>query len=83
MKASLFAQTGSSERRKLPATWSVPPSVHDPVVSMQSDEDGLEVCVLAEEIGGQIPRDKIMRSMPWTCKPVTRLRMLWPLVRPY
>ncbi len=51
MKASLFAQMGYSERHKFPATWPVPPSHHDPVVTMQSYEGGLEECELAEEIG--------------------------------
>ena len=51
MKASLFAQMGYSERHKFPATWPVPPSHHDPAVTMQSYEDGLEECELAEETG--------------------------------
>ena len=45
MKASLFAQMGYAERHKFPATWPVPPSYHDPAVTMQSYEDGLEECV--------------------------------------
>ena len=51
MKASLFAQMGYAERHKFPATWPVPPSYHDPAVTMQSYEDGLQECVLAEEMG--------------------------------
>ena len=51
MKASLFAQMGYSERHKFPATWPVPPSYHDPAVTMQSYKDGLEECELAEEMG--------------------------------
>jgi len=51
MKASLFAQMGYSERHKFPATWPVPPSHHDPAVTMQSYEDGFEECELAEEMG--------------------------------
>ncbi len=51
MKASLFAQMGYAERHKFPATWPVPPSYHDPAVTMQSYEDGLEECELAEEMG--------------------------------
>ena len=51
MKASLFAQMGYSERHKFPATWPVPPSYHDPSVIMQSYEDGMEECELAEELG--------------------------------
>jgi alkanesulfonate monooxygenase SsuD/methylene tetrahydromethanopterin reductase-like flavin-dependent oxidoreductase (luciferase family) len=51
MKASLFAQMGYSERHKFPATWPVPPSHHDPAVTMQSYEDGFEECELAEELG--------------------------------
>src|SRR4029450_12999875 len=51
MKPSLFAQMGYAERHKFPATWPVPPSYHDPVVTMQSYEDGLEECEFAEEMG--------------------------------
>ena len=51
MKASLFAQMGYAERHQFPATWPVPPSYHDPAVTMQSYEDGLEECELAEEMG--------------------------------
>src|SRR3989442_12756200 len=51
MKASLFAQMGYAERHQFPATWPVPPSHHDPAVTMQSYKDGLEECELAEEIG--------------------------------
>lgn len=51
MKASLFAQMGYSERHKFPATWPVPPSDHDPAVTMQSYADGLEECELAEAMG--------------------------------
>src|ERR671923_896669 len=51
MKASLFAQMGYAERHQFPATWPVPPSSHDPTVTMQSYADGLEECVLAEEMG--------------------------------
>src|SRR5713101_1210873 len=51
MKASLFAQMGYAERHKFPATWPVPPSHHDPAVTMQSYKDGLEECELAEEMG--------------------------------
>jgi alkanesulfonate monooxygenase SsuD/methylene tetrahydromethanopterin reductase-like flavin-dependent oxidoreductase (luciferase family) len=51
MKASLFAQMGYSERHKFPATWPVPPSYHDPAVTMQSYEDGMAECELAEETG--------------------------------
>src|SRR5918911_5085873 len=51
MKASLFAQMGYAQRHKFPATWPVPPSYHDPAVTMQSYQDGLEECELAEEMG--------------------------------
>ena len=51
MKASLFAQMGYAERHTFPATWPVPPSYHDPAVTMQSYEDRLEECALAEEMG--------------------------------
>ena len=51
MKVSLFAQMGYSERHKFPATWPVPPSYQDPAVTMQSYQEGLEECELAEEMG--------------------------------
>jgi alkanesulfonate monooxygenase SsuD/methylene tetrahydromethanopterin reductase-like flavin-dependent oxidoreductase (luciferase family) len=51
MKASLFAQMGYSERHKFPVTWPVPPSFHDPAVTMQSYADGMEECELAQEMG--------------------------------
>ncbi len=51
MKASLFAQMGYSERHKFPATWPVPPGHHEPAVTMQSYEDGMGECELAEEMG--------------------------------
>lgn len=51
MKASFFAQMGYSERHTFPATWPVPPSYHDPAVTMQSYADGMAECVLAEAMG--------------------------------
>lgn len=51
MKASLFAQMGYSERHKFPVTWPVPPSFHDPAVTMQSYAEGMAECELAEEVG--------------------------------
>ena len=51
MKASFFAQMGYSERHKFPVTWPVPPSHHDPAVTMQSYEDGMEECEFAEDMG--------------------------------
>lgn len=51
MKASLFAQMGYAERHTFPATWPVPPSYHDPTVTMRSYAEGLEECELAEAMG--------------------------------
>ena len=62
MKASLFAQMGYAERHTFPATWPVPPRYHDPAVTMQSYEDGLEECALAEEMGFRLKRPKAVLS---------------------
>jgi len=51
MKASYFGCMGYSERHKFPANWPVPPSYHDPKISMQSYQEGIEECEFAEEIG--------------------------------
>lgn len=51
MKASFFAQMGYAERHTFPATWPVPPSYHDPAVTMQSYANGMEECALAEAVG--------------------------------
>ena len=42
---------GYSERHKFPATWPVPPSYYDPKIAMQSYQEGIAECELAEELG--------------------------------
>ena len=51
MKASYFGCMGYSERHKFPASWPVPPSYHDPRISMQSYQEGIEECEFAEDMG--------------------------------
>ena len=51
MKASYFGPMGYSERSKFPDTWPIPPSYHDPKVSVQSYQEGMEECECAEEMG--------------------------------
>jgi alkanesulfonate monooxygenase SsuD/methylene tetrahydromethanopterin reductase-like flavin-dependent oxidoreductase (luciferase family) len=51
MKASYFGCMGYSERHKFPATWPVPPSYYDPKIAMQSYQEGIAECELAEELG--------------------------------
>ncbi len=51
MKASYFGSMGYSERHKFPAEWPVPPSYLDTATSVQSYQDGLRECELAEELG--------------------------------
>src|SRR5918992_2812246 len=51
MKASYFGCMGYSERHKFPASWPVPPTYHDPKISMQSYQKGIEECEFAEELG--------------------------------
>ncbi len=51
MKACFFAQMGYADRHKFPATWPVPPGDHDPEITMQSYEEGLEECELAKAMG--------------------------------
>ena len=41
MKASYFGCMGYSERHKFPEGWPVPPSYHDPAVSMRSYQEGM------------------------------------------
>jgi alkanesulfonate monooxygenase SsuD/methylene tetrahydromethanopterin reductase-like flavin-dependent oxidoreductase (luciferase family) len=42
---------GYSERHKFPAIWPVAPSYYDPQIAMQSYQEGIEECELAEELG--------------------------------
>ena len=51
MKASYFGCMGYSERHKFPEGWPVPPSYHDPAVSMRSYQEGMAECELAEALG--------------------------------
>ena len=51
MKASYFGSMGYADRHKFPANWPVPPSYHDPKISMQSYQEGIEECEFAEEMG--------------------------------
>ena len=51
MKASYFGPMGYSERSKFPDTWPIPPSYHDPKVSVQSYQEGMQECEFAEEMG--------------------------------
>ncbi|MFB3062793.1 MAG: LLM class flavin-dependent oxidoreductase, partial [Candidatus Binatia bacterium] len=51
MKASYLGAMGYSQRHKFPATWPIPPSYDDPQISVQSYQEGIEECQLAEEMG--------------------------------
>ena len=51
MKASYFGCMGYAERDRFPAGWPVPPSYHDPEVSMRSYAEGMAECELAEDLG--------------------------------
>lgn len=51
MKASYFGCMGYAERDRFPEGWPVPPSFHDPEVSMRSYAEGMAECELAEELG--------------------------------
>lgn len=51
MKASYFGCMGYAERDQFPEGWPVPPSFHDPEVSMRSYAEGMAECELAEELG--------------------------------
>ena len=51
MKASYFGPMGYSERSKFPDTWPIPASYHDPKISVQSYQEGMEECEFAEEMG--------------------------------
>ena len=51
MKASYLGAMGYSQRSKFPATWPIPPSYADPQISVQSYQEGIEECQLAEEMG--------------------------------
>ena len=51
MKASYFGCMGYAERDRFPEGWPVPPSYHDPEVSMRSYAEGMAECELAEDLG--------------------------------
>ena len=51
MKASLFAAMGYSQRAAFPSTWPVSPVYADPATSVQSYQEGMEECELAEDVG--------------------------------
>ena len=51
MKASYFGCMGYAERDQFPPGWPVPPSYHDPQVSMRSYAEGMAECELAEAVG--------------------------------
>ena len=51
MKASYFGCMGYAERDQFPEGWPVPPSYHDPEVSMRSYAEGMAECELAEDLG--------------------------------
>ncbi len=51
MKASYFGCMGYAERDRFPEGWPVPPSFHDPEVSMRSYAEGMAECELAEDLG--------------------------------
>ena len=51
MKASYLGAMGYSQRHKFPATWPIPPSYDDPQISVQSYQEGIEECQLAEQMG--------------------------------
>ena len=51
MKASFFGAMGYSQRHTFPAVWPIPPAYNDTETSVQSYQDGMEECELAEEMG--------------------------------
>ena len=51
VKASYFGCMGYADRDQFPAGWPVPPSYHDPDVSLRSYREGMDECELAEELG--------------------------------
>ena len=51
MIASYFGPMGYANRHEFPATWPIPPAYHDPAISVQSYQEGMEECEFAEEMG--------------------------------
>ncbi|WP_089721381.1 LLM class flavin-dependent oxidoreductase [Candidatus Entotheonella palauensis] len=51
MKASYLGAMGYSQRYTFPTTWPIPPSYHDPETSVESYQEGMEECELAEAVG--------------------------------
>ena len=51
MKASYLGAMGYSQRRDFPVIWPVPPVYHDPATSVQSYQEGIAECELAEQMG--------------------------------
>ncbi len=51
MKASYLGAMGYAERHLFPDSWPIPPAYHDPQLSVQSYQDGMEECEFAEEMG--------------------------------
>ena len=51
MQASYLGAMGYAGRRDFPRTWPTPPACNDPAVSVQSYQDGIAECELAEELG--------------------------------
>ena len=53
MQASYLGAMGYSQRHTFPATWPIPPAYDDPETSVQSYQEGIAECELAEEMGFQ------------------------------
>src|SRR5207244_7821981 len=51
MKASYLGAMGYAQRYNFPTTWPIPPIYHDPAISVQSYQEGMEECEFAEEVG--------------------------------
>ncbi|CAI8043629.1 hypothetical protein GBAR_LOCUS24197 [Geodia barretti] len=51
MKASYLGAMGYSERHLFPNSWPIPPAYHDPKLSVQSYQEGMDECEFAEEMG--------------------------------
>ena len=51
MKASYFGCMGYAERHRFPPGWPVPPAHYDSDIAMQSYQEGLAECELAERVG--------------------------------
>ena len=51
MKASYLGAMGYSQRQNFPLAWPIPPAYDDPATSVQSYQEGIAECELAEEMG--------------------------------